>query len=72
VARSDPAHNVWKKSSASETNTCVEVAFAGQAVLVRHSGDPMGPTLSFSRGEWAAFLTGVRNGEFDLDPPIVR
>ena len=27
-----------------------------------------GPILSFTRDEWAAFLTGVRSGEFDLLP----
>ena len=69
MAKSDRAPLVWRKSSASAANDCVEVAFAEQAVLVRCSRDPSGPTLSFSKPEWAAFLAGVRNGEFDSELP---
>jgi hypothetical protein len=69
VAKSDPTHIRWRKSTASEPNDCVEVAFVEHAVLVRHSRDPSGPKLTYSEAEWAAFLAGVRNGEFDLDPP---
>jgi hypothetical protein len=68
VAESDPAHTVWRKSTASASSDCVEVAFTGKAVLVRHSHHPSGPVLTFSRPAWAAFLAGVRNGEFDPDP----
>jgi uncharacterized protein DUF397 len=66
----DPASadGVWRKSQASNTQggECVEVSFAEHAVLLRHSRDPAGPVLLFSHAEWAAFLTGARNGEFDL------
>lgn len=55
----------WRKSSFSESGACVEVSFAAQAVLVRQSRDPAGPTLTFTDAEWVAFLAGVRNGEFD-------
>jgi Domain of unknown function (DUF397) len=65
MTKSDPADRVWRRSSASDTTTCVEVAFAGPSVLVRHSRNPGGPTLSFTLPEWTAFLAGVRNGEFD-------
>jgi len=55
----------WRKASASLANSaCVEVAL-GDPVLVRHSKDPGGPVLAFSRAEWAAFLDGVGRGEFD-------
>jgi len=64
VAKSDPAHIVWRKSTASGASECVEVAFCGEAVLVRHSRHPWAP-LAFSRLEWTAFLAGVRDGEFD-------
>jgi hypothetical protein len=33
---------------------------------VRHSLDPKGPMIIYSRKEWIAFLKGVRNGEFDF------
>lgn len=62
---------VWRRSTASgnQGDDCVEVAFIREAVLVRHSKDPAGPTLRFSLREWAAFVAGVRNGELSLDPP---
>ena len=64
---SESADDVWRKSRASTANgECVEVAFADDAVLVRHSQDPSGPVLSFSYPEWKAFLAGARNGEFEL------
>ena len=56
----------WRKSMLSEAGNCVEVAFRGESVLIRHSQDPSGPVLSFSRPEWRAFLAGALNGEFDL------
>jgi hypothetical protein len=58
---------IWRKSTASGTSECVEVAFIDQSVLLRQSEHPSGPVLAFSRAQWAAFLVGVRNGEFDLD-----
>ncbi len=56
----------WRKSKASDAGNCVEVALGGESVLIRHSRNPSGLVLSFSRSEWIAFLRGVRGGEFDL------
>jgi hypothetical protein len=55
----------WRKSSRSGANGCVEVAVVGDRVAVRDSKDPGGPVLLFSAHEWAAFLGGVHDGEFD-------
>jgi Domain of unknown function (DUF397) len=57
----------WVKSSLSYSNSnCVEVAgLPDGKVGVRHSKDPEGPVLRFTRDEWHAFLGGARNGEFD-------
>ncbi|HEX4091878.1 MAG TPA: DUF397 domain-containing protein [Trebonia sp.] len=64
---SESTSNAWRKSSASGgTGDCVEVAFAEEGVLVRHSRNPSGPVLSFTHSEWKAFLAGASNGEFDL------
>ncbi|WP_106583507.1 DUF397 domain-containing protein [Murinocardiopsis flavida] len=42
--------------SSAETGNCVEVAFAGRAVLVRDSTAPAARTLAFGAGEWLGFL----------------
>jgi len=57
----------WAKSTASGNASCVEVAMTDNAVLVRDTKDRQGPVLRFTAREWAAFLIGVRNGEFDLN-----
>lgn len=44
--------------------SCVEVAFM-QFVAVRDSKDPDGPVLIFTPAEWADFIRGVKQGEFD-------
>jgi Domain of unknown function (DUF397) len=56
---------VWRKSTYSGTNGCVEVAFVQGRVAVRDSKDRSGRTLVFTGPEWEAFLRGVRAGEFD-------
>jgi Domain of unknown function (DUF397) len=72
---SEPEHVslVWHKSSASlNQGDCVEVAFGPESVYLRHSRRSHEPTLQFQYQEWAAFLVGVRNGEFDLPvPPVI-
>jgi hypothetical protein len=55
----------WRKSASSYSNGCVEVAFVEGRVAVRDSKDRSGPVLVFTAHEWAAFLGGVRRGEFD-------
>ncbi len=55
----------WRKSSRSGNNGCVEVACVEGEVRVRDSKDRGGPMLLFTRHEWAAFLSGVRDGEFN-------
>jgi len=56
----------WRKSSASNTSGCVEVAFVDQSVLIRDSKHPGGPRLQVPAKEWQRFIDGVRHGEFDL------
>jgi hypothetical protein len=57
----------WFKSSASSAVGCVEVAhLPGGGVAVRDSKDRDKTPHIFSRYEWECFLTGAKNGEFDL------
>jgi Domain of unknown function (DUF397) len=57
----------WRKSQASNpSGSCVQVAeLADGAIAVRNSRYPSGPALIYTRAEIAAFLAGVKNGEFD-------
>lgn len=57
----------WRKSTASNpSGACVEVApLPDGEVAVRNSRHPSGPALIYTRAEVAAFLAGVKNGEFD-------
>jgi hypothetical protein len=59
---------VWRKSSRSDNNggACVEVADLGAHIAVRDSKNSDRPALFFTREEWAAFVGGVRGGEFDV------
>lgn len=45
---------------------CVEVEHIGGVVAVRATADRMRRELLFSRREWAAFLTAVKGGQYDL------
>lgn len=67
TADPDPATQqpAWQKAAASGTSGCVETAAAGGMVAVRDSKHTDGPVLRFTPLEWAAFLHGVKNGEFD-------
>ena len=57
----------WFKSSASASGACVEVAhLPGGGVAVRDSKDRSKAPHIYTRREWEAFLTGAKNGEFDV------
>jgi hypothetical protein len=55
----------WRKSSYSNpSGNCVEAALLADGIAVRNSRFPHGPALVFTEAEWAAFLLGVKEGEF--------
>jgi hypothetical protein len=59
----------WVKAQASNpSGNCVQVSFGPDGVRVRNSRDPDGPTVLFTREEWAAFIAGAKAGEFDAPP----
>jgi hypothetical protein len=67
TARSLPA-GAWRKSSYSSSNggDCLEVADVyPHLVPVRDSKRPTGPALAFAPAAFAAFVSAVRDGEFD-------
>ena len=56
----------WIKASASdEQGSCVEQRHHDGMIEVRDSKDRTGPVLRFTHAEYAAWLNGVRAGEFD-------
>jgi Domain of unknown function (DUF397) len=57
----------WIRSRACSADGCVEVAhLSGGSVALRDSKDPGKAPHVFDRAEWAAFIAGAKNGEFDL------
>jgi Domain of unknown function (DUF397) len=59
------AETSWRRSTRSNTGTCVEVRFSEGSVHVRNSRHRDGPVLTFTFAEWESFLAGARAGEFD-------
>ena len=64
------AASTWHKASFSDEGQqygCVEVATVPGLVGVRDTKlGAISPILAFTEPEWAAFLAGVKAGEFDL------
>lgn len=58
----------WFKSSYSDTNGtgCVDVNITSENVGVRDRKQPEKGTFVFTHGEWAGFLQGAKDGQFDL------
>ncbi|GAA1273176.1 hypothetical protein GCM10009609_40330 [Pseudonocardia aurantiaca] len=55
----------WIKASSSwGVDACVELAADGDLVAVRHSRNPQ-VVIHYSPAEFAAFLQGAKDGEFD-------
>lgn len=52
----------WRKSGASGSGDCVEVATPPHSVLMRDSKDRSGPTISFTDEAWKTFLLELRFG----------
>ena len=71
MAASDPdlSHAQWRTSSRSSPTgqNCVEVATnLPGIVVVRDSKNPEGAKLVVSAEEWRTFLSGLRDGKFEL------
>jgi hypothetical protein len=59
----------WKSACDNSGPNCVEIALTTDSngdfeALVRDSSNPT-VALHFNKGEWNAFVAGVKDGEFD-------
>lgn len=61
----NPFENEGFKLSSHTHQCCCVAVRMGETVELRDTKNPQGPTLSFNRDEWTAFIKGVKNGEFD-------
>jgi len=57
---------VWRKSSASGSGNCVEVALS-DIVYVRDSKNPAGGATGFHAQSWMEFMGAVRLKSFEMD-----
>ena len=59
---------VYRSSSWCTTGGCVEVApLPDGGAVVRDTKDRAREPLTFDKHEWADFVLGVKNGEFDFE-----
>lgn len=65
MADYDESVIVWRKSMASNSGACVQVATVGETVLVRDSVDPDGPQLRVPASVWSAFVACACENNFD-------
>ncbi|MEU6284529.1 DUF397 domain-containing protein [Streptomyces sp. NPDC047028] len=54
----------WQSSSRGLGD--VQIAFVEGFIAMRNSGSPDSPSIVFTPAEWGAFVSGAREGEFDL------
>jgi hypothetical protein len=67
---SNSRQSPWRVAKASNAANCVQVRSEGDMITVGNTRFPDGPFLSYTYGEWAAFLDGAKNGEFDFSPSL--
>jgi len=53
--------SIWRKSSHSDSTSCVEVA-NGPRILVRDSKHPEAAVLEVSRPVWRMLIGGIKDG----------
>jgi hypothetical protein len=53
----------WKKSSFTDPNNCVELAWPCDMVAIRDSKNPDGPMLSFAQPGLAALISKLVGGQ---------
>lgn len=60
----DLSNAEWQSSSGGRGD--VQIAFVEGFIAMRNGDRPESPSLIFTPAEWGAFVSGAREGEFDL------
>ncbi|MFI5954646.1 DUF397 domain-containing protein [Cryptosporangium sp. NPDC051539] len=55
---------VWHRSTRCSHQSCLEVAFAKEAVIMRNSSVPGGVNIAVPVRAWRGFVEAVRSGDF--------
>jgi hypothetical protein len=61
VVNFEEPHIEWRKSTASNTTGCVEVAIVDGSVRIRDSANPNGVVLELPPVAWSFFLARARS-----------
>jgi hypothetical protein len=61
---------IWRKSSFTHPNDCVEVAWPTESVALRDSKNATGPMLTFGRAEFAYFSAEAQAGSPENVGPL--
>ncbi|HEV8557494.1 MAG TPA: DUF397 domain-containing protein [Actinophytocola sp.] len=59
MRRRDTTSLAWRKSSFSDVNECVELAWPGDVIFVRDSKNPAGPVLMFEHSRFGRLLASL-------------
>lgn len=63
LSRSRPGP--WRRAMSAPRGGSVQIRFLADGSVQMRRGAFMSPVLTYTADEWAAFLGGVRLGEFD-------
>jgi predicted secreted Zn-dependent protease len=55
----------WRVARKCNSGECVRVAAHDDEIIIGSSKHLDGPVIAYSRDEWAVFVEGVRQGDFD-------
>jgi hypothetical protein len=61
----DCAEVRWRRASC-DSSSCAEVAVTDGVIEIRNSNAPDAGTARFTQVEWALFIAGVKEGDFDV------
>ena len=56
---------IWRTALNCEGGACVRVAATENSVFIGSTKHPSGPAIEYTPDEWHAFVTGIKNGDFD-------